>query len=77
MKEYENSMVAELQKLGITLQDERTKFDEYRLAMFSFAYESVLDGSVQTIKIDISMKGQLQLPSRKLPIRAIFQDIVL
>ncbi len=77
LKQYENSMVAELQKLGITLQDERTKFDEYRLAMFSFAYESVLDGSLQTIKIDISMKGQLQLPSRKLPIRAIFQDIVL
>ncbi len=77
LKQYENTMVSELQKLGLTLQDERTKFDEYRLAMFSFEYESVLDSSVQTIKIDISLKSQLHLPPKILPIRAIFQDAIL
>ncbi len=77
LKQYENIIIAELEKLGITLQDERTKFDEYRLAMFSFEYESALDGSIQTIKIDISLKGQLQLPPKILPIRAIFRDVVL
>jgi len=77
LKQYENTMISELLKLGLTLQDERTKFDEYRLAMFSFAYESALDSSMQTIKIDISLKSQLQLPPVRLPIRAIFQDVIL
>ena len=77
LKQYENTIIAELQKLDLTLQDERTKFDEYRLAMFSFEYESSLDGSMQTIKIDISLKGQLQRASKRLPIRAIFQDAIL
>lgn len=77
LKQYENTIITEFQKLGLTLQDERTKFDEYRLAMFSFEYESSLDGSMQTIKIDISLKGQLQRASKRLPIRTIFQDAIL
>jgi hypothetical protein len=77
LKRYENTMVSELQKLGIALRDERTKFDEYRLAMFSFEYRSVLDGFVQTIKIDISLKNSLRLAPRRLPIRAIFKDTVM
>jgi hypothetical protein len=76
LKKYEIEMASELKKLGLNLRDERTKFDEYRLAMFSFEYSSVFDGSVQTIKIDISLKNILRIsPSRK-PIRAIFKDTV-
>lgn len=77
LKRYENAMLPELQKLGLTLRDERTKFDEYHLAMFSFEYESVLDHSVQTIKIDISLKNALQLSPVRLPISAVFKDAVL
>ncbi len=77
LKQYENTMISELEKLGLTLQDERTKFDEYKLAMFSFEYESALDGSTQTIKIDISLKSQLQLPPKRLAIQTIFQDAIL
>ncbi len=77
LKQYENTITSELEKLDLTLQDERTKFDEYRLAMFSFEYESALDSSLQTVKLDISLKSQLQLPPKRLLIRAIFQDAIL
>ncbi len=56
LKKYEEDFVRELEALGLALRDERTKFDEHRLAMFTFEYASAIDGSPQTIKIDISCK---------------------
>jgi hypothetical protein len=46
------------------LKEERTKFDEYKLAMFTFEYISILDNSIQTIKIDISLKHPLILKTQ-------------
>ena len=77
LKDYEENFIKDLALLGLTLRDERTKFDEYRLALFTFEYESVFDSSRQTIKIDISLKRPLQLSPVKMPIRTIFRDAVL
>lgn len=56
LKQYEEDFVADLALLGLTLRDEQTKYDEYRLAMFTFEYRSTIDDTIQTIKLDISLK---------------------
>jgi hypothetical protein len=76
LKEYEENFITDLALLGITLRDERTKFDEYRLAMFTFEYRSSIDDSLQTIKIDISLKGRLALPPKPGKIQSVFVDMV-
>ena len=68
--------MADLALLGLTLRDERTKFDEYRLAMFTFEYRSSIDSSLQTVKLDISLKGRLSLPPKPGKIQSIFIDSV-
>lgn len=77
LKQYENDFKDNLTLLWLTLRDDRTKFDEYKLAMFTFEYHSILDDSLQTIKIDISLKQRLRLPSVKWKIQALFIDEVL
>lgn len=77
LKQYENDFKDNLALLWLTLRDDRTKFDEYKLAMFTFEYHSILDDSLQTIKIDISLKQRLRLPSVKWKIQALFIDEVL
>jgi hypothetical protein len=42
--------------------------------MFTFSYESIIDGSIQTIKIDISLKNNLILTPVSGLIRSTFQD---
>jgi hypothetical protein len=42
--------------------------------MMTFTYLSALDSSPQTIKIDISMKSNLQLPAVLRPLHTIFED---
>ncbi len=76
LKEYEESFIEDLVLLGLTLRDERTKFDEYRLAMFTFEYQSAINNSLQTIKLDISLKGRLSLPPKGGKIQSIFIDSV-
>ncbi len=76
LKEYEESFVNDLTLLGLTLRDERTKYDEYKLAMFTFEYSSHIDASIQTIKIDISLKWRLSLPQRPGKIQSVFIDSV-
>ena len=76
LKQYEENFVADLALLGLTLRDERTKFDEYRLAMFTFEYQSAINNSLQTIKLDISLKGRLSLPPKPGKIQSIFIDSV-
>ena len=76
LKQYEESFMTDLTLLGLTLRDERTKFDEYRLAMFTFEYRSNIDDSIQTIKIDISLKWRLSLPPKSGKIQSIFIDDV-
>jgi predicted nucleotidyltransferase component of viral defense system len=76
LKEYEENFVNDLAVLGLTLRDERTKYDEYRLAMFTFEYQSAINNSLQTIKIDISLKGRLSLWAKPGKIQSIFIDSV-
>ena len=77
LKEYEKNFIDDLKILDIKLKPERTKFDEHKLAMFVFEYKSTLDNSIQTIKIDISLKKSLILPSIQKSIIAIYKDSVL
>jgi len=77
LKEYEENFIEDLKFLWLKLKEERKKFDEYKLAMFTFEYESVLDNSIQTIKIDISLKNKLKLKVFNWEIRAIFIDDIL
>jgi len=77
LKQYEENFVNDLKILEVKLKPERTKFDEHKLAMFVFQYQSALDGSFQTIKIDLSLKKSLLLPSTKKTIIAIYKDSVM
>lgn len=74
LREYEESFVSDLRMLGLTLRSERTKYDEHRLAMFTFEYASIFDSSPQTIKIDISLKNSLIYWPKKLPITSVYRD---
>ncbi|MCH8518290.1 nucleotidyl transferase AbiEii/AbiGii toxin family protein [Candidatus Gracilibacteria bacterium] len=77
LKDYENNFVEDLKILGINLREERTKFDSYKLAMFTFEYASVINNSIQTIKIDISLKNSLQLKSIPGEIKSIYIDKIM
>ena len=77
LKQYENDFIADLDILWVHLKQEqknkqeRTKFDSHKLAMFTFEYRSVINNSIQTIKIDISLKNKLHLA----PVPGIIQSI--
>lgn len=43
LKDYENNFIEDLKILWIKLREERTKFDSYKLAMFTFEYNSVIN----------------------------------
>lgn len=77
LRKYENYFVEDLKKLWVTIKEERNKFDEYRLAIFNFEYKSIINNSTQTIKIDISLKNNLQLPAISKEIKSIFKDKIL
>lgn len=77
LKKYEDDFVKDLSILWLKLRDERTKYDEHKLAMFTFEYNSILDNSLQTIKIDISLKNQLQLNPVPWKIQSIYVDKIL
>jgi len=77
LKGYEDNFIQDLKILWLTLREERTKFDEHKLAMFTFEYQSILDDSIQTVKVDISLKASLTLPSLEKEIKAIYKDTVL
>lgn len=77
LKEYENNFVEDLKILWIKLREERTKFDSYKLAMFTFEYNSVINNSIQTIKVDISLKNNLQLDPVPGEIRSIYIDKIM
>lgn len=74
LKKYETDFVNDLWLLWLRLKDERTKYDEYKLAMFTFEYNSVINNSTQTIKIDISIKNKLQLKPISKEIKSNFKD---
>ena len=77
LKDYENNFVEDLKILWINLREEKTKFDSYKLAMFTFEYNSVINNSIQTIKIDISLKNNLQLKPVSWEIRSIYIDKII
>ena len=74
MKNYEIWIIDDLKILWMKIKEERTKYDEYKLAMFTFFYNSVIDNSEQLIKIDISAKNKLQLAPKQWKINTIFYD---
>ena len=77
LKDYENNFIEDLKILWINLKEERTKFDSYKLAIFTFEYKSVINNSIQTIKIDISLKNNLQLKPVLWEIRSIYIDKII
>jgi len=77
LKKYENGFVEDLSLLWLILRSERTKFDEHKMAIFTFEYKSILDNSIQTIKIDVSIKNNLYLPSFCWNIKSIYKDNIL
>lgn len=77
LKKYENNFIEDLNILWFKLKEGRTKFDSYKLAMFTFEYNSIINNSIQTIKIDISLKNNLHLIPVSWEIKAIYNDLVL
>lgn len=77
LKKYEENFTKDLNLLWLKLREERSKYDEHKLAMFTFEYNSILDNSVQTIKIDISLKNKLYLPTFSGEIKSNFKDTFL
>lgn len=77
LKQYEEDITTELGRLWLTLQDGRTKYDEHRLALLTYEYISVIDNSVQTIKIDISLKWELMLAPVRWQIQSLYRDKIL
>lgn len=77
LKKYEHDISYELSKLWLTLKNERTKFDEHRLAMFTFEYISIINNSLQTIKLDISLKWELFLSPVDGKIQSHYTDKIL
>lgn len=76
LKKYENEFISDLAKLWLKLKDERTKFDGHKQAMFNFEYTSILDESIQTIKIDISLK-KIYIRAFVWEIKSIYKDSIL
>lgn len=77
LKKYEEDFIKDLSILWLKLREERTKYDEHKLAMFTFEYNSILNNSLQTIKIDISLKNKLYLPTFSGEIKSNFKDTFL
>lgn len=77
LKDYENNFIMDLWLLWFKLKEERTKFDEHKLATFTFEYSSIIDKSIQTVKIDISMKNKLQLESVQWEIKSTYINKIL
>ena len=76
LKMYENRFKEELGILWIQLEDKR-KVDNYNIAMWTFSYNSIINKRLQTIKIDLSLKNNLQLNCVLWNIQSIFKDPVL
>jgi len=66
-----------LEYYDLAIKDDRIKLDGYKLAMFTFEYKSIINNSIQTIKIDISLKNKLQLKPIHWKIQSIYIDNVL
>ena len=77
LKQYEKNFIDDLTLLWLVLKDDRKKFDEYKLAMFTFEYISTINNTPQTIKIDISLKQRLRLSPILGKIQSLFIDEVL
>ncbi len=77
LRKYEQDFSRELWKLWLTTEEKRTKFDEHKLMMLNYTYNSVIDGSSQTIKLDISLKWTLQLAPISWEIQSIYKDKIL
>ncbi len=76
LKKYEQSIIHELSKLWIILR-EKIKIREHTVWLFTFEYMSIIDTSLQTIKIDISLWKELVRPTYTWIIQSIYRDEIL
>ncbi len=74
LKEYEENLKSDLNLLWLNLIEKRTKFDEHKMAIFNFGYKSIIDNSIQNIKIEISLKNKLQLKPVNKKINSLYID---
>jgi len=77
LRKYEQDISRELSKLWLIAEGEITKFDEHKLMMLNYTYTSVIDKSLQNIKLDISLKWTLELPPIPWEIHSIYKDKIL
>jgi len=77
LKKYKEYFVENLSKLWINIKKWRTSFDSYKLAIFTFEYKSIINDFFQTIRIDISIKWDLQLKSVIWEIKSLYIDNIL
>lgn len=76
LRKYENIFVEELKVLWLRLQS-KDKGDSYKLALYVFEYTSIIDNSLGMIKIDISLKNNLELNAIPGEIQSIYIDKLL
>jgi len=74
LENYKQELTHDLNKLWLTIVNQRTKFNEDRQWIFAFSYTSLIDNSSQHIQIDISLKEKLELQPIEKPIHSIFID---
>lgn len=76
LETWKNELIWFAWDFGLTWVDIRTKYNEDQQGLFEFSYTSLLDDSVQTIKIDISLKENLERAPVQRKIQSLFIDPV-
>ncbi len=74
LESYKKSFSQLFWDLWFTLSQRRTKHNEDQQWIFNFEYKSIIDGSVDKIKVDIRIEKQLLKPTLQKNIIAIYQD---
>ncbi len=76
LKRYRDDLIVFMQSLWCSLQEWRTRFNSNTQWLFRFAYQSLIDKTIQEVKIDIHIQKSLLCPISKLPIKHIFYSFI-
>lgn len=71
---YKQSLSKLFGNIWFQLIEQRTKYNENKQGMFEFEYKSIIDKSLQTVKVDIRIELELQKDPITKNIIAIYQD---
>jgi len=74
---YKQSFSDLFWRLWFNITDRRTKYNEDMQWIFEFEYKSIIDGTLDKIKVDIRIEPRLQRPSSDKNIIAIYQDPIM